>query len=440
MRTSIALAILLGPCRLLHSAEPEVPKPPPTRPAMKQAIEDQKKVKPRLPLPPLTDEEKARTGGRRLVNNGRMRAFYLPEELRGGNLPRSADPAMTLDPTFKTLLFWIVSRVNDCRYCMGHQERKLAVAGLNEDRIAALDSDWNQYSAAERAAFALARKLTYEPHTVKAGDIERLRKHYKDLQILEIVFTVANNNSTNRWTGGLNITQESDGSNFAKDGKDKPAVLRTFLTPTADAYKERLSSTLPGSAGWKRPALGTRAEAEEALAACRKRSPIIPLVKEEATRALLPADWSKESLPQWVRLLANFPKAGVGRIVSLRTAQEKGALSPRLKAQLAWIAARHDRAWYALGQAKRRLSAVGLSEDEIYRLDGSWEGYSLAERAAFNLARKLTVNPPSVVDADIAALRKHYSDKEVAELIYHVCNAAFFDRLTEACGLQLEER
>jgi AhpD family alkylhydroperoxidase len=191
------MAILLGVIDILRA---EAPAPPPTRPAMKQALEEQKRIKPCLPLPPVTEEEKTQSDGRRVVNNARMRALYLLEELRGGNFFRGRDPAMTLDPTFKTLLFWIVSRVNDCRYCMGHQERKLAVAGLSEDRIAALDCAWSHYTPAEQAAFALARKLTYEPHALNDKDIETLRKHYKDLQILEIPFTIVNNNSTNRWT------------------------------------------------------------------------------------------------------------------------------------------------------------------------------------------------------------------------------------------------
>ncbi|HZV03964.1 MAG TPA: hypothetical protein VE999_02645 [Gemmataceae bacterium] len=310
---------------------------------------------------------------------------------------------------------------------------------MSEEKIAALDSDWERYTAAERAAFSLARQLTYAPHSLTDATVSKLRDHYKDLQILEIIFTVANNNSTTRWTDALGIPQEDDGSFFAKDTGKKPEVLRTFLTPTADAYKERCSSALPDSEAWKRPPLGSCDEAEQALAACRNRHPRIPLVSEDVARGLLPADWPKGPLPQWVRLLANFPKAGLARIVSLRLAEEKGGLSPRLKAQIAWIAARHDRAWYALGQAKRRLRSLGLSKDEIYRLDGSWDSYSAAERTAFHLARKLTAHPSTVADEDIASLRKSYSDRQVAELVYHLCNSAFFDRLTEACGLQLED-
>ena len=61
-----------------------------------------------------------------------------------------------------------------------------------------------------------------------------------------------------------------------------------------------------------------------------------------------------------------------------------------------------------------------------------------ADRAALSLARKLTVDPALITDADIGGLRTFYSDPEVAEIVYQVTQAAFFDRLTEAAGLRLE--
>ena len=105
---------------------------------------------------------------------------------------------------------------------------------------------------------------------------------------------------------------------------------------------------------------------------------------------------------------------------------------------MAWIAARQDRAWYAVGTAKRRLLAQGVSEDGVYALDGDGKDFTEAERAAFAFVRKLTATPYLIADNDVAGLRKHYSDKEVAELVLHVGNAAFFDRVTEASGLRLE--
>ena len=81
-----------------------------------------------------------------IINNGRMRKLYLPPEVLGGGFLREPDPAMTLNNTFKTMFFWIVSRANNCTYCQGHQEVKLAGDGVKEETLAALDGDWSEFS------------------------------------------------------------------------------------------------------------------------------------------------------------------------------------------------------------------------------------------------------------------------------------------------------
>jgi hypothetical protein len=188
-----------------------------------------------------------------------------------------------------------------------------------------------------------------------------------------------------------------------------------------------------------RPALESRAAVEVALAACRERVPRLPLVDESKARALLSEDWPPGPLPQWVRLLANFPVHGKGRIASQRQAEEKGDLRPLLKAQVSWIIARQDRAWYALGEAQRRLRALGQSDDQIYKLDGSWEDFTPAERALFRVARQLAASPIVLTDAEVAEALKLTGPREVVQLISYVTARASFDRITEAAGLQFEK-
>jgi hypothetical protein len=91
---------------------------PRTRPEMKQYLEDLKARKPRIPLPDLTAEEKAKLGARQGDYEARLRAHYLPAgDARGSfGFSREPDPNMSLDYTFKTELFWIVSRANNCHY------------------------------------------------------------------------------------------------------------------------------------------------------------------------------------------------------------------------------------------------------------------------------------------------------------------------------------
>src|SRR5690349_11966255 len=150
------------------------PRPVPlTRPEVKQYLEDMKARKPRIPLPALTEEEKSKIGDRPDNYEARLRYHYLAGADGRGTFgfSREPDPAMSLDYPFKTELFWIVSRTNNCQYCLGHQEMKLAVAGRKEEEIAALDGDWSDQTPARRAAFAFARKLTYEPHCLGDADI-----------------------------------------------------------------------------------------------------------------------------------------------------------------------------------------------------------------------------------------------------------------------------
>src|SRR5262249_18287960 len=95
------------------------PNPVPlTRPAMKQSLEDLKGRRPGIPVRELTDEEREKLGEGGGGYEGRLRFHCRPGgEGRGGfGGGREQDPAMTLDYRFKTTLFWLVSRTNNCHY------------------------------------------------------------------------------------------------------------------------------------------------------------------------------------------------------------------------------------------------------------------------------------------------------------------------------------
>jgi len=490
--STIAFGLLWASSGVAYSIDSEsAPRPIPlTRPEMKQYLEDMKSRKPRIPLPELTAEDKEKLGDRASGYEGRLRYHYMPAgDLRGGGGTgtggagsggagtgtgrtggggfgggggggRDADPNMTLDYKFKVQLFWIVSRTNNCQYCLGHQESKLLAAGMAEDEIAALDSDWSAFPPAEQAAFAFARKFTYEPHHLCDADIDGLRKNFTDLQILEMILSMAGNNSINRWKEGAGIPQSQNGGGFGRRSESGQATAtqsssrsersETYLTPTAERFQNKVTSVAPllvdDKTGeptrrtiCKRPALETRAEVEQALATARLRTPRLPLVDESKAREVLPEDWSQGSIPQWVRLLANFPTSAKGRISGIRSADERGDLSPLLKAQTSWIVARQDRAWYATGLAKARLLELGQSEDQIYQLDGDWKEFSPTARSLFTVARQLAATPVVLTDNDVDAAVRLAGPRDVVQLISYTTNRASFDRITEAAGLTLEK-
>lgn len=437
--------LLLGSSGFAIADEASQPKAiPATRAEAKEALERLKHRQPRLPLPPLTEEEQAqrREGssgsglGGGVVNNGRMRNLYLPLELRGSRGTRSTaartgeargpsnrprDPNMTLDNAFGVELFWIASRANNCHYCLGHQEQKLLSAGLEEPRIAALDSDWSQFTPAERAAYTLAKKLTLRPDLLTDDDFAEVSRHYEPRQVLEIVVLVSRYNATNRWTDSLGIPQEGH---------------RNFLTETPEQFAKAKSIVAPTRIEM-RP-LASREETQSELARCADRKARLPVLDEAQAREVVPKELVADPLPQWVRLLANFPMTGKSQIEAYRLAEDKGTLSAELKAQIAWTAARQDRAWYALDQAARRLRRLGYDQDRMFTLDAAAGKPTDAASEAMAFARKLTATPQAIADADIARLQKHYENGAVAEIVHQVTQAAFFNRLTEAAALPLE--
>ena len=242
-------------------------------------------------------------------------------------------------------------------------------------------------------------------------------------------------NAMNRWTGPLRLTQEE---------------FREFLTPTPAQFAASVTRVGPAPAGSggllcmpaaaPRPPLEPRSDVEARWAECLVRKSRFPLVDESTSRGLLPSDAfpSDKPLPNWVRLLVNFPKAGPARVATLRRSETKGNLAAKLNAQLAWVSARADRAWYALAYARDRL-ALGLDDESIFAIDqASDPKFTPGERAAFAFAHKLTVDPALISDADFDELRKFYSESEIAEVICHVNHDVFFNRVTEAAQLPLE--
>jgi len=408
---------------------------------MKKVIEGLKNRQSRLPLPDLSAEEVA--AGRQSVNNGRLRSIYMPASWQTNNNPRPAAAGATPrqaeqqrmnqmtsapDYPFKTRLFWIVSRTNDCQYCLGHQELKLRRAGMTEDQIASLDSKWSAFPESEQAAIKFARKLTLTPHLMTEEDIQALKKHYKDPQIIDILQSVAGNNSTNRWTASTGIPQDKSFNS------DEPSQLDT---PTSKEFESEVTKVAPFD--YKpRPKWEPRSAVEAAIAACQQRSAAVNLPSVQVARQVLTADTPGTTPPVWFQAMCDNPQSAL-RVWKLRQAIARdGKLNPNLKAMIAWVTARENRAWYAAAHAQMRANALGINDEKLFAIGENEEGFTPAEQATFAFVRKLTSAPHTIVDDDVAGLRKSFSDNEVAEIIFLTCDGNMFDRFTEFLRLPLE--
>ena len=445
---------------------------PLTRPELKRLLEDVKVRSPRIPLPDLGEAERVALGDQAESYESRVKYNYLngieivrpPVSAVPGQAPtgmsREQDPLFTLDNAFKVELFWIVSRVNNCQYCIGHQESKLLGLGRSEDQIASLDGDWEGFDEASKTAFAFARKFSLEPQLLEDQDIAKLKEFYTENQILEMILSMCGNNAINRWKDAIGVPQRKDEGGYSRMASmisgsalnaEQIASLPkgSYQTPTSEPFRESVSKIVLLSESSdsvntcatisRRPALEPIEYVEKKLLECKTRVPRIALMDEAQTRTNLPATIELGSkLPNWIRLLARFPKAGAMRMEGVMAAEQKGDINPLLKAQLSWILARQDRAWYALGRAREQLQKLGQTEKQIHALDGDWLGFSAREQAIFRLAKNLGNAPVVLSGGEVKKALELAGPRDVVQVISFTTSRASFNRLTEAAGLPLD--
>ncbi len=128
------------------------------------------------------------------------------------------DPAGKVDPGFRRLLGHMASRAAGCRYCMAHTVLGARNFGISEDKLAAL---WDYassplYSEAERAALDFARAAAAVPNAVDEALSERLKRHWSDEQIAEMLAVVALFGFLNRWNDTMGTPLEAPAQELAR--------------------------------------------------------------------------------------------------------------------------------------------------------------------------------------------------------------------------------
>jgi alkylhydroperoxidase family enzyme len=116
------------------------------------------------------------------------------------------DKELTLPPETAMLIREQVAHINVCTFCTDIGRYFVIKARLNEAKFDALPeySTSPLYSEAERAALDYVTELTRNK-SVAPGTVERLRRHYSERAICEVVWLVASEHFYNLTNLGLNI-------------------------------------------------------------------------------------------------------------------------------------------------------------------------------------------------------------------------------------------
>lgn len=140
-----------------------------------------------------------------------------------------------VDMGLKRLVAYMASRAAGCQYCQAHTTAGAQLHGVVAAKLDALwdfeRSEW--FSDAERTALELALAAGQVPNAADDALFKRLRAHWSEEQILEIVSVAALFGFLNRWNDTLATPLEAHPVTVAKRhlaprgwsaGKHQPAL------------------------------------------------------------------------------------------------------------------------------------------------------------------------------------------------------------------------
>lgn len=120
----------------------------------------------------------------------------------------------------REMIATVVSATNDCGYCTRHHGVALRSLTKNEDLVEQMTRDFDAVDLSEKdhAMLRYAVKLTKNPHAMRKGDVEGLRKvGFKDVDILNINLIASYFNFVNRIALGLGVEfsdEEAEGYKY----------------------------------------------------------------------------------------------------------------------------------------------------------------------------------------------------------------------------------
>jgi len=145
-------------------------------------------------------------------------------------------------------------------------------------------------------------------------------------------------------------------------------------------------------------------------------------------------------VPNSLLTLARRPDIFRAALGLFQAVQGVGTIPPPLKSMVAHVASHAAGCRYCQAHTGHTAHRLGLDEKKLEAL-WSFETSPLfdeAEKAALRVARGAALVPNAVTDAEFAALREHFSDGEVVELMAVIAMFGFLNRWNDTLATELE--
>lgn len=141
------------------------------------------------------------------VPNSLLTMQRVPAMVRGfGELTKAVmDPDGAVDLGFMRLIAHFASRAAGCQYCEAHSLIAAEIHGISTEKLEAV---WEYresplYSEAERAALDFALAAGSVPNAVDPELMERMKAHWSEEQIVQILGAVSLYGFLNRWNDSM---------------------------------------------------------------------------------------------------------------------------------------------------------------------------------------------------------------------------------------------
>lgn len=119
--------------------------------------------------------------------------------------------AATLPKRYLEIAIVVVSKLNECHYCVAHHKPFLAVEGISSDGIdRLLEVDNPELDKVDRLVVEYARVAWETPNRIRDSLFERLRQHFSEAQIVELTLRITLCGFFNRFNDALQIEEETD--------------------------------------------------------------------------------------------------------------------------------------------------------------------------------------------------------------------------------------
>ena len=128
----------------------------------------------------------------------------------------------TLPKALKELVIVRTSQVNRTPYCLASHTAICKRLGWSDTQLLALEDSAGsgQFSEAEKAAIHLAEVMTLDAHTYSDADFTRLRSHYSEGEVVELLAAIGLFNYFNRFNDLLEMepTKPASAEELAEAG------------------------------------------------------------------------------------------------------------------------------------------------------------------------------------------------------------------------------